>query len=266
MKKTIALVLIGFLGFCSLPAAAESEALHPKKVKWAFDGPFGKFPIDSLQRGYLVYKQICSACHGIDHLRFGNLAGRGKDIEEIRASNLGLTMDEVKALAAEFMLKDTDDEGQPVDRKALPSDYFPNPYPNEKAARAANNGAAPPDLSMVIKARPGGADYVYSLLIGYQEAPKDTTVGAGRYYNPYFPGGQISMAPPLLTDGQITYPDGTPATVDQMAKDVVTFLTWASEPVAEERKQLGVKVMFYLIILTIVLYLTKRRIWQQIKH
>lgn len=250
----------------NLQAFAETDALPPKKVNWPFNGPFGEFPIDGLQRGFLVYKQVCAACHGLDHLRYGNLAGKGRDIEAIRTSNLGLTMEEVKAIAADYTTPDLDDEGQKIDRKALPGDYFQNPYPNEKAARAANNGAAPPDLSMVVKARPGGADYVYSLLTGYQDAPKDVVVGEGRHYNPYFPGGKLSMPPPLLSEGQVTYPDGTVATVDQMAKDVVTFLTWASEPSADERKKLGVKVMFYLFILTGVLYLTKRRIWQRIKH
>ncbi len=266
MRKIIALFFAGCLSCITTPALAESDSLAPKKVNWPFNGPTGKFPIDALQRGFLVYKQVCAACHGLDHLRYGNLAGQGKTIDEIRVSNLGLTIEEVKAIAAEFTTKDLDDDGQPIDRKSLPSDYFSNPYPNEKAARAANNGAHPPDLSMVIKARPGGANYVYSLLTGYQTAPKEVTFGVGRYYNPYFAGEQLSMAPPLTSDGQVTYPDGTVATVDQMAKDVVTFLTWASEPSMEERKQLGVKVMFYLLIMTVVLYLTKRRIWQRIKH
>ncbi|WP_032113669.1 cytochrome c1 [Candidatus Paracaedibacter symbiosus] len=266
MKKLIALLLTGFLGTVATEAIAESDTRHPKKVNWPFAGPLGKFPIDALQRGFLVYKQVCAACHGLDHLRYGNLAGQGKDIETIRTTNLGLTMEEAKAIAAEYTVKDLDDEGQPADRKALPSDYFANPYPNEKASRAANNGAHPPDLSLVVKARPGGASYVYSLLTGYEEAPKDVTVGPGRYYNPYFPGGQLSMTAPLTTDGQVTYPDGTPATVDQMAKDVVTFLAWASDPHAEERKQTGVKVMFYLLIMTAVFYLAKRRIWKNVKH
>lgn len=267
MKKIFfSFLMIGFLVGGITPGLAESDSLPPKKVNWPFDGPFGEFPIDGLQRGFIVYKQVCAACHGLDHLRYGNLAGQGKDIEAIRASNLGLTIEEVQAIAAEYTAPDLDDEGQKIERKALPGDYFAKPFPNEKAARAANNGAYPPDLSMVVKARPGGADYIYSLLTGYQTAPKDVVIGEGRYYNPYFPGGQLSMAPPLLSDGQVTYADGTVATVDQMAKDVVTFLTWASEPSMEARKKLGVKVMFYLLIMTAVLYLAKRRIWQRIKH
>lgn len=266
MRKLLILSAAALLGWMPQVIHAESDALPPKKVNWPFNGPIGKFPIDSLQRGFLVYKQVCAACHGLDHLRYGNLAGQGKDIEAIKKSNLGLTMEETKAIAAEYTVKDLDDDGQPIDRKALPSDYFTKPYANEKAARAANGGAMPPDLSLVVKARPGGANYVYSLLTGYQEAPKDVNVGQGRYYNPYFSGGQLSMAPPLTADGQITYPDGTPATIDQMAKDVVTFLAWASDPKAEERKQLGVKVMFYLLVMTGVFYLAKRRIWHNIKH
>lgn len=266
MRKLLTLVALASFGWMPIKAQAESDALPPKKVDWPFNGPVGKFPIDSLQRGFLVYKQVCAACHGLDHLRYGNLAGQGKDIETIRTSNLGLTMEEAKAIAAEYTVKDLDDDGQPADRKALPSDYFVKPYPNEKAARAANGGAIPPDLSLVVKARPGGANYVYSLLTGYQEAPNDVIVGQGRYYNPYFAGGQLSMAPPLTAEGQVTYPDGTPASIDQMAKDVVTFLAWASDPKAEERKQLGIKVMFYLLIMTVVFYLAKRRIWQNIKH
>lgn len=265
MKRILILLTASFLLSGLTGAQAHDDARHPKKVNWPFNGPFGKFPKDALQRGFIVYKQVCAACHGLNHLRYGNLAGKGKDLHEIRSSNLGLTNEETKAIAAEYTVKDTDDEGQPIDRKALPSDYFVRPYPNDKAARAANNGALPPDLSLIIKARPGGADYVYSLLTGYEAAPKDVEVGQGRYYNPYFPGHQLSMTAPLTTDGQVTYPDGTPATIDQMAKDVVTFLAWASEPEMEERKGMGVKVLFYLVIMTVVFYLTKRRIWKRIK-
>jgi ubiquinol-cytochrome c reductase cytochrome c1 subunit len=242
----------------------ESDALDPKKENWTFTSLTGTFKREDLQRGFQVYNEVCSSCHSLNELRYGNLAGKGKNIDEIRSSNLGLTMDEVKAIAAEHKVPDTDDDGQPIERKALPSDHFAKPYPNEKAARAANNGALPPDLSLIVKARKGGSDYVYSILTGYQDAPANLEIGLGRYYNPYFPGGQISMAP-QLTDGRVTYADGTKATPEQMAKDVVTFLAWASEPELEERHQMGVKVLWYLLALSIVFFLAKRKIWADLK-
>ena len=245
-------------------AQADTGTLPPKKVEWSFKGLNGTFSKEALQRGFQVYKEVCSSCHGLYHLRYGNLAGKGKTIDEIRSSNLGLTMDEVKTIAAEYKVADLDDDGQPIERKALPSDYFVRPYKNEKEARAANNGAYPPDQSLIVKARPGGADYIYSLLTGYEDAPVGVEVGQGRYYNPYFPGGQLSMAPPLTSEGQVTYADGTKATVEQMAKDVTTFLSWAAEPEMEERKQMGVKVLFYLLILTALLYFAKRKVWADV--
>lgn len=253
------------LSIASLPAQAETDTAPLKKVEWSFNGPRGTFAKDAAQRGYQVYKEVCAACHGLYNVRYGNLAGKGKSIDEIRSSNLGLTNDEVKALAAEYKARDTDDDGQPIERKATPTDYFARPYKNEKEARAANNGAYPPDLSTVVKARVGGADYIYSLLTGYDKPPQDIQVGEGRYYNPYYPGGQISMAAPLHTEGQVTYADGTKATVEQMAKDVTTFLAWASEPETEERRQMGAKVMFYLAFMTLILYLAKRKIWADVK-
>lgn len=264
MMKTASLgiattVLLGTL------CQADSDAKHPKKVDWSFNGPFGTFDRAALQRGLQVYREVCSSCHAINHIRFGNLAGKGKDIDEIKASNLGLTKEEATAIASDYKVPDTDDDGQPTERKAKLTDYFPHPYPNDKAAQAANNGAIPPDLSTIVKARKGGADYVNSIITGYVTAPKDVVIGEGRYYNPYFAGSQISMAPPLTTEGQVTYQDGTKATIDQMAKDVVTFLAWASEPEMEDRKQLGFKVLFYLFFFTIILYLTKRKIWKDVK-
>lgn len=243
---------------------AEGDTHKPKKIDWSFNGPFGTFDRAALQRGLQVYREVCSSCHSLHHIRFGNLMGRGKSIDDIRVSNLGLNEEEATAIAADYKAPDLDDEGQPIERKAKLTDYFPAPYPNEKAARAANNGAVPPDLSLIIKARKGGADYVYSLLTGYEKAPKDVEIGAGRYYNPYFAGGQISMAQPLHTEGQVSYADGTKATVQQMASDVVTFLSWAAEPEMEDRKQMGVKVLFFLFFMTVLLYLAKRRIWRDV--
>lgn len=244
---------------------ANTDAKHPKEINFSFKGPFGTFKRAELQRGFEVYKNVCSSCHALEHLRIGNLQGKGKDIDDIRESNLGLTKDEVVALAAEYKVPDINADGEPIERKATAVDKFPKPYLNQKAARAANNGAYPPDLSMVVKARKFGADYVYSLLTGYEKAPEGIEVGEGRHYNPYFAGGQISMAQPLHTEGQVTYSDGTKATVDQMAHDVTAFLAWASEPESDERKQQGVKVMFYLLIMSIVMYLSKRRIWSDVK-
>lgn len=223
-----------------------------KKQDWSFQKPTGTFDPASLQRGFQVFKEVCSTCHAMKLLRYGSLTG------------IGLTMDEIKVLAAEYKMPDTNDDGEPIERKALPSDHFAKPYPNDKAARAANNGALPPDLSLMTKARVGGADYVYSLLTGYDKTPDGIELGKGMHWNTYFPGGQISMAAPLVADGQITYRDGTVATIDQMAKDVVTFLSWSAEPEMEQRKSMGVKVLLYLLALTIVLYLSKRKIWKDV--
>lgn len=264
MKKLFSSSLI--IGLVTISTAiAAGDAKHPKEVDFSFKGAFGTFKRAELQRGFEVYKNVCASCHGIEHIRFGNLQGKGKTIHEIRESNLGLTKDEVTALAAEYKVADLNADGEPIERKATAVDKFPKPYPNQKAARAANNGAYPPDLSMVVKARKDGADYLYSLLTGYEKAPEGVEVGEGRHYNPYFPGGQISMAPPLHTEGQVTYADGTKATVEQMAHDVTAFLAWASEPESDDRKQTGIKVVFYLLIMSIVMYLSKRRIWSKVK-
>lgn len=264
MKKVFSSSLI--IGLVTISTAiAAGDAKHPKDVDFSFKGAFGTFKRAELQRGFEVYKNVCASCHGIEHIRFGNLQGKGKTIHEIRESNLGLTKDEVAALAAEYKVADLNADGEPIERKATAVDKFPKPYPNQKAARAANNGAYPPDLSMVVKARKDGADYLYSLLTGYEKAPEGVEVGEGRHYNPYFAGGQLSMAQPLHTEGQVTYSDGTKATVGQMAHDVTAFLAWASEPESDDRKQTGIKVVFYLLIMSIVMYLSKRRIWAEVK-
>lgn len=235
-----------------------------KKVDWSFNGPFGTFDRAALQRGLQVYREVCSSCHALHQIRFGNLKGDGDTTEEVRTSNLGLTEAEATAIASEYKTKDTNEEGEPIERKSKLTDKFPAPFANEKAARAANNGAYPADLSMIVKARKGESDYVYSLLTGFDKAPEDVTVGSGQYYNHYFPGNLLSMAPPLHSDGQVTYADGTVATIDQMAMDVTTFLTWTSDPTMEDRKQMGVKILFYLFFLTIVLYIAKRKIWKDV--
>jgi ubiquinol-cytochrome c reductase cytochrome c1 subunit len=240
------------LAFIITSAQAEGDTLPIRKQKWSFEGPTGTFKEDSLQRGYQVYKEVCSACHGLKRISYEKLMA------------IGLSKNAVKALAAEHDQPDLTDEGQPTQRKGIPSDMILSPFPNDKAARASNNGALPPDLSLIIKARAGGPNYVHSLITGFCKPPANTTVAEGMHYNPYFSGRQIAMAPPLF-EGQVKFADGTKATVDQMAIDVVTFLSWAAEPEMEQRKQMGIKVMFYLLILTAVLYLSKRKIWKNVK-
>ncbi len=227
-----------------------------EKIHWDFQGPFGTYNKAALQRGFQVYKEVCSTCHSLKHIRFREL------------KELGFTAPQIKALAATYTVKTLNDAGEDVERPALPSDAFPSPYPNDLAARAANNGALPPDQSLIVKARHNGPDHVYQILTGYGKTPpKGMTVDDGRYYNPYMSGGQISMPPPLQDD-QVTYSDGTKATVDQMARDVVEFLSWASEPEMENRKRLGFTVLIYLLVMTGIFYAAKRKIWRDVnkKH
>ncbi len=247
-------ILIAALLSLSLatPVFAAGDSEHPKQMPWSFDGVFGTFDRQSAQRGLQVYREVCAACHSLNRVAFRSLTG------------IGFSAEEVKALASEYSVMDgPDDEGEMFERAGKPSDKFVPPYPNEKAARALNNGAYPPDLSLIIKARPDGANYVYSLLTGYEDAPADMQMNEGMSYNPYFSGQQIAMAPPL-SEGVVSFEDGTEATVDQMAKDVVNFLQWAAEPEMEMRKKMGVKVMIFLLVMTILFYLAKQRIWRNL--
>lgn len=233
-------------------ALASSEVKHPMEIRWSFDGVFGKFDRPAIQRGLQVYREVCSSCHGLKRVAYRTLEG------------VGFSEAEVKALAAEYEYTDgPNDEGDMYERPGKPSDKFQSPFANEKAARASNNGALPPDMSLIIKARPNGANYVYSLLTGYESAPAHAHIGEGQYYNPYFAGGAISMAPPLMRDA-VEYQDGTAATVDQMAKDVVNFLQWAAEPEMEDRKRMGVKTMLFLLIFTLLFYVAKKRVWRDL--
>jgi ubiquinol-cytochrome c reductase cytochrome c1 subunit len=235
-------------------ASAAGDVKHPRQMEWPFEGPLGRIDENAAQRGLQVYKEVCSACHGIKRKAFRTL------------TDIGLSVAETKALAANYEVMDgPNDDGEMFTRPGRPSDKFVPPYANEKAARAANNGAYPPDLSLIVKARPDGANYLYSLLTGYTNAPKGFDLTEGKHYNPYFPGGQIAMAPPLISDGQVEYQDGTEATVEQMAKDLTVFLQWAAEPEMESRKQMGLKVILFLIISTVVLYIAKKRIWSDVK-
>jgi ubiquinol-cytochrome c reductase cytochrome c1 subunit len=251
----------------SAPAAAEPTAapstdpLPPKPVNWSFDGPFGVYDRASLQRGFQIYKEVCAACHALSQIAFRNLGERGGP---------GFSQDQVRAIAAGYRVPAGPDEqgrttnasGQPLMRAATAADYLPPPFPNEQATRVANNGALPPDLSLIVRARAGHANYVYSILTGFgQRPPANEHMARGMMYNPYFPGHQIAMPPPL-TDGSLTYSDGTPTTLDQEARDVVTFLTWASDPKMEERKRTGFSVMIFLVLFAALLHFSYKRVWR----
>lgn len=246
-----AAALIGLLLLA--PARGEAQETPPlPHQQWSFDGVFGTYDKAAMQRGFQVYKQICSACHPVKHLYF-------RDLEA-----LGYTPDQVKAIAASYQVTDgPNDQGQMYQRPGRPSDPIPGPFPNDEAARAANGGALPPDLSMIVKAREGGPDYVYALMNGFKPPPAGFTVPSGKYYNEYFPGHLIAMPPPL-SDGAVTYADGTKATVQQMAHDVATFLNWASEPNLDTRHRVGVRVFLFLIVGVGIFYAAKRKIWSAV--
>ncbi len=236
---------------------------HPKDLDLASNGPLGKFDRAQLQRGFQVYKEVCAGCHGLKYVAFRNLA------------DLGYSEAEVKAIANQWAIQSPSidpETGEAATRTNLPSDRFPSPYPNEVAARAGNNNANPPDLSLITKARHDGSAYLYSLLTGYTQQPPellkrfpDAATPQGLYYNPYFPNLNIAMPPPLVVDGQVTYADGTNATVDQMSKDVAAFLTWTAEPNLERRHQIGVAVLIFLLVFTVLAYLSYQNIWRSKK-
>ena len=232
----------------------ETKAHHPKQMKWEFDGVFGSVDRASAQRGYQVYKEICSACHSLQRVAYRNL------------TEIGFSEDEVKQIASEVLVSDgPNDDGEMFDRPGLPSDKFVGPYANEQAARSSNGGALPPDLSLIIKARHDGANYVYSLLTGFVDAPDEFPLASGKSYNPYFEGRQISMPAPITDDVQIDYRDGTYATKEQMVIDVTNFLQWVAEPEAEARKKMGVRTMIFLGILLIILIAAKKAVWKNVK-
>ena len=225
------------------------------KVDWKFQGITGKFDRASLQRGYQVYNEVCSSCHSMRLLSYRNLGEKGGP---------EFSADQVKAIAATFEVTDgPDNQGEMFTRPGKPSDKFVSPYPNVQASMAANGGAYPPDMSLLVKARKGGANYIYSVLMGYDEPPQDFKLEEGVYYNKYMDGNKIKMSKPLL-DGSVDYADGTNATEDQMAKDVTTFLAWAADPHLEARHKMGVKVLIFLIILTGLVYLSMKRLWSRI--
>jgi ubiquinol-cytochrome c reductase cytochrome c1 subunit len=229
------------------------DVIKIPNTDFSFDGIFGTFDRASAQRGFQVYKEVCAACHSMRHLSYRHLTG------------IGLTPAQVQALASQFQVQDgPNDNGEMFERPARPSDHFRRPFANDAAARAANNGALPPDLSVMVKAREGGADYIHALLVGYSDPPEGVTIAEGMHYNKYFPGHQIAMAPPLNTDGQVTYVDGTNATVDQMATDIATFLAWAAEPELEQRRAMGVRMIIFLTILAGLAYAVKRKVWSDL--
>lgn len=234
-------------------ADAHSIELHGPAGGWSHDGIFGTYDRGALQRGFAVYKQVCASCHSMSLLRYRNLTA------------LGYSEAEVKAIAAEYTVEDgPNDEGNMFERPARPSDAFKAPFANEKAARAANGGAYPPDLSLIIKARPNGANYVYSLMMGYADAPADVQLMPGMSYNKVFPGHQIAMPNPISGDDLVSYSDGTKATHEQMVKDVTQFLAWASEPHLEDRKRIGVRVILFLIVMSGILYAAKIQLWRKV--
>jgi ubiquinol-cytochrome c reductase cytochrome c1 subunit len=280
LRKGLALAALGF-ALVAGPALAATTSEEAKDVHWSFEGPFGKFDKEQLQRGYKVYREVCSACHSMNLLYFRNLGQPGGPFYDPKYPNQN-DNPYVKALAQDIQVSDIDsDTGDPIKRPATPADKFPAPFPNEAAARASNGGALPPDLSVIAKAREGGPAYIYSLLSGFAPAPAGLTVPPGKYYNPYFPGdlssfwsgphdkvppgGFIAMPPPLAP-GKVTFDDGTPSTVDHQAKDVSAFLAWAAEPKMEERKRFGFGAMIYLLIFTGLLYASYRRIWRNVAH
>jgi cytochrome c1 len=271
------------MGLSSFASAADEAApapeyplVKPTRQSWSFAGPFGQYDQAQLQRGYQVYKEVCSSCHSMKLVRFRNLAEDGGP---------GFSEDQVKTLAAEYTIQDgPNDAGEMFERPRIPSDPFPSPFANDKAAAASMGGAVPPDMSLLAKARAvhrgfpwfvfdmfwpyqeQGPDYITALITGYQDAPKDVTLADGQYYNPHFLNGTVLRMPPPLTDGQVAYTDGSPQTVGQYAEDVSAFLMWAAEPHLDARKALGLRVMLFLIVFAGILYMVKRSVWSATPH
>ena len=289
MRQVLGALAVAAAVFGAGVAIAQEEAhdaaepthfpiLHPKEEDWSFAGPFGTYDKGQLQRGLKVYKEVCSTCHSMHLVAFRTLGG-----EE---GGLGYTEEQVKAFAAEYTVQDgPNDDGEMFERPGIPSDHFPSPFPNPQAAAAANGGSAPPDFSLLAKARgvergfptfvfdiftqyaQGGPDYIHSLLTGYnQEPPAGMEIPEGTYYNPYFIAGKSLKMPPPLSDGQVEYTDGAPATVDQYSRDVTAFMMWAAEPHMEDRKKTGFRVVIFLVLFGTLVYLVKRRIWADVAH
>ncbi len=280
LRNGFVLAALG-LAFLAAPALAATTHEEPKAVHWSFEGPLGKFDQGQLQRGYKVYREVCASCHSMNYMYFRNLGQKGGPFYDPEYKNPN-DNPYVKSIAKDYQIDDIDSEtGDVVKRAGGSADKFPNPFPNEPAARASNGGAMPPDLSTMAKAREGGASYIYSILTGYTAPPKGMTVPAGKAYNPYMPGdmsafwsgdkadvpegGFIAMPQPLVA-GKVTFDDGTKSTLEQQAWDVAAFLTWASEPKMEERKSFGLAAMIYLVIFSVLLWFSYKRIWRNVSH
>ena len=254
-KRPNFIFYLSFLFFILIGNLNSSEKIQLLKQEWSFKGITGKFDRASLQRGYQVYNEVCASCHSMRLLSYRNLGETGGP---------EFSIEQVKAIAANFDIQDgPNEEGEMFMRPGRPSDKFASPYPNIQAATAANGGAYPPDMSVLVKSRKGGADYIYSVLMGYEDPPANVKLDDGVYYNKYMEGKKIKMSNPL-SEGIVTYADGTKSTEAQMAKDVTTFLTWAAEPTLEARHKMGVRVIIFLIILTTLVYFSMRRLWSDV--
>ncbi len=273
IKRTIlTLTLAGTVATFAMCAAKAEEQVAPPRQKWSFAGPFGNFDQAQLQRGFKIYKEVCSACHSMQMVAFRNLADPGGP---------GFSEAQAAAVAADYKIKDLDDKGEPTERPGRLADTFPPPFTNELAAKAANGGLAPPDMSTLAKARTyqrgfpwfvfdmftqyqeQGPDYIAALLKGYEDPPKGFQLPEGGHYNKYFPGHNIGMPPPLQA-GQVTFDDGAPQTLEQYSKDISAFLMWAAEPHLVARKRIGFQVMIFLIVLAGLMYFTKKKVWSAV--
>ncbi len=249
MRATVAAAILGLGISGEPPGASAQEEVPPPKQIWSFGGLFGAYDLAAAQRGFQIYSEVCSNCHSMKLMYYRNLSG------------IGLNPAQIKAVAAAVQVPSgLNDQGEPIEAPATPASHFRSPFANDLAARAANNGALPPDLSLIVNAREGGPNYVYGILTGYAQAPADFKLQEGMNYNEYFPGHQIAMPQPLQ-DGQITYTDGTPNSLSQEAHDVVTFLTWAANPELVQRKQIGIRAVLFLTLMAGLTYAVKRKIW-----
>ena len=256
MKNIFKITYLTILLLTAMHQVKAAEKIELLKTDWSFKGLFGKFDRGSLQRGYQVYTEVCASCHSMKYLSYRNLSEKGGP---------EFSIEQTKAIAASFEVTDgPNDDGEMFERPAKPSDKFVMPYRNIKEAQVANGGAYPPDMSVLAKARSGGVDYIYSILLGYEDPPSGVTLDDGVYYNKYMYGNYIKMSQPLY-DGSVEYNDGTEATKEQMAKDVTTFLMWTAEPHLEARHRMGFKAILYLIILTILVYFSMKKIWSRIE-
>ena len=280
-KVTLVAALAGALLFAG-SALAESNQLAPKDAHWSFEGPFGHYDQEQLQRGYKVYHEVCSSCHEMSMVAFRNLGDKGGPFWDAKYPNSN-DNPKIKAIAKDFQIADIDsDTGDAIKRPGITADYYPSPFANDAAARASNGGALPPDMSLLAKAREGGPAYIYSIVTGDQASPPHgLDIPPGKYYDPYIvgdmsaywkgggshipPGGLIAMPPPLTAD-RVAYDDAKPATVNQEAYDVAAFLEWAADPKMEERKESGVAVMIFLLLFTGILYASYRNVWRKVGH